>query len=114
MDPALGVAVLALLGTLATGAFTYRAATKATRVNESSDQRQWVVEAGKEAREARREAAEAHRQLTAIREHADAIELRMRRLAEAVWDPVAVADPVATIDRLRKLLPNPGANGGRF
>ena len=99
MDASLALAILALAGTLATAVLTYRASTKATRVNESAEQRQWLADARNEARETRREMA-------AVRREAEALAVKLHGLV------MAIHDPGMTLPRLRAMVPiGNGRNG---
>lgn len=109
MDPTFGVALLALVGTIVTAVITYRASAKATRVNESAEQRQWVVEARNEARSARGEIAEARREIAETRREAELLGAKLHDLI------MAIHDPGITLPRLRAMVPvGGGLNGSTY
>jgi hypothetical protein len=92
VDPALGIALLALVGTTVSGVLTYRASVRATRVQESGDQRQWALDATHEARAIRQE-------LVQVRREAEALEVRLHRLV------MAIHSPGMTVERLQAMVP---------
>lgn len=92
------LAGLALAGTITTAWLTYRASTKATRVNESAEQRQWLADARTEAQETRREMKE-------VRKEAEALARKLHTLV------MAIHDPGMTLPRLRAMVPISGLNG---
>lgn len=67
--------------------------------------RQDAAESRREAAEARRDANEARREATEARREAAEANREMRRLIRLIHDPYV------TLDRLRALVPQPGANG---
>jgi uncharacterized coiled-coil DUF342 family protein len=114
VDPTLGVALLALAGTVVTAVMMYRASTKATDVNEQAAQLQWVKELRADAGDARREVTELRakvtelsRELTVVTREAEQLIAEMR-----LWRRTAWRDGM-TIERYRQFIgpETTGVNG---
>lgn len=106
MDTALAVALAAGVTAIASAALTYRASTKATKVDEQQTAIEWSKEIRADAAEARREAHEARaqvremgRELTEVKSAFDELVAYARRVVRSIHEPGQ------SIEHLRETVP---------
>lgn len=106
MDTSLAVALAAGVTAIVSAALTYRASTKATRVNEQASVLSWAKDLREEATAARREANEARAQLRVVNQELTAVEGRCDELVDYLGRVLRwIHDPAIEPERLREMVP---------